>query len=576
MGSKNKKNINPLLAIGAIAGAAAIATISAKKIKNKSNETITVSKKVDLDEDKRQIYFIGGGLASLSGAAYLIRDCNIKGENIHILEGRKVLGGSNDGAGNAEKGYICRGVRILNKDTYENFFELFNSIPSLEKPEISVTKEIFNFNELHPTKEKARLIDKNGNIIDASEMGLNNLEKIALGRLLTVSEDKLDNLKIEDWFKKMPHFFTTNFWYMWQTTFSFQRWSSLFEFKRYIQRMISNIADLETLEWVIRTEFNQYESVILPIKAYLDKHSVDFNTSSNVIDIEFENSNEIIAKKLIIEEENGQRTIDIESGDLCIMTNSCMIDSTTVGSYKKAAEYTPNKSISGELWSKVAKKKIGLGNPEVFYSNPEQTNWESFTITCRGNKLLKILEKLSGNIPGSSGLMTFKDSNWLLNIVVPAQPHFKNQPLDTTVLWGYGLYTGKIGNYIEKKMRDCTGEEILEELLHHLHIEEKMKEIKDSIVNVIPCIMPYVNAQFQPRKITDRPKVVPEGSINFAMISQFVEIPEDRVFTEEYSVRAARIAVYDLLGVKDKEVIPVTQNINNPKIVFKALKKALK
>ena len=576
MGSKNKKNINPLLAIGAIAGAAAIAAISAKKIKNKKSELVTISKNFDIEEDNRQIYFVGGGLASLAGAAYLIRDCNIKGENIHILEGRKVLGGSNDGSGNSEKGYICRGIRMLNKDTYENFFELFDSIPSLEKPEISVTKEIFNFNDLHPTKEQSRLIDKNGKIIDASEMGLNNLDRITLGRLLAVSEEKLDNLKIEDWFKSTPHFFTTNFWYMWQTTFSFQRWSSLFEFKRYIQRMISNISDLETLDWVIRTEFNQYESVILPIKAYLDGHSVDFNTNSKVIDIEFENGNEITAKKLIVEEENGQKTINIEKGDLCIMTNSCMIDSTTIGNYKKAPEYTPNKSISGELWSKVAKKKIGFGNPETFYSNPEQTNWESFTITCKGNKLLKDLEKLSGNIPGSGGLMTFKDSNWLLNIVVPAQPHFKNQPLDTTVLWGYGLYTGRVGNYIEKKMRDCTGEEILEELLHHLHIEESIEEIKESVVNVIPCMMPYVNAQFQPRKITDRPKVVPEGATNFAMISQFVEIPEDIAFTEEYSVRAARTAVYNLLLIKDKEVIPVTQNRNNPKIIFEALKKALK
>lgn len=107
-------------------------------------------------------------------------------------------------------------------------------------------------------------------------------------------------------------------------------------------------------------------------------------------------------------------------------------------------------------------------------------------------------------------------------------------------------------------MRDCTGEELLTELLHHLHMEEHMDEIMESVVNVIPCMMPYVDAQFQPRKMTDRPKVVPEGSTNFAMMSQFVEIPEDMVFTEEYSVRAARIAVYTLMGVNDKKICPVT------------------
>ena len=192
----------------------------------------------------------------------------------------------------------------------------------------------------------------------------------------------------------------------------------------------------------------------------------------------------------------------------------------------------------------------------------------------KGNKLLKLIEEFSGNIPGSGALMTFKDSNWLMSIVVAAQPHFKNQPMDTTIFWGYGLYTDRIGDYVKKPMRDCTGEELLTELLHHLHMEEHMDEIMESVVNVIPCMMPYVDAQFQPRKMTDRPKVVPEGSTNFAMMSQFVEIPEDMVFTEEYSVRAARIAVYTLMGVNDKKICPVTPYKKDPRVLLKALKTA--
>ena len=168
--------------------------------------------------------------------------------------------------------------------------------------------------------------------------------------------------------------------------------------------------------------------------------------------------------------------------------------------------------------------------------------------------------------------MTFKDSNWLMSIVVAAQPHFKAQPMDTTIFWGYGLYTDRMGDYVKKTMRECTGEEILIELLHHLHLEDKQEEILETVINVIPCMMPYIVSQFQPRKMTDRPKVVPEGSTNFAMISQFVEIPEDMVFTEEYSVRAARIAVYTLFGVKDKEICPVTPYKKDPKVLKEALK----
>ena len=103
-------------------------------------------------------------------------------------------------------------------------------------------------------------------------------------------------------------------------------------------------------------------------------------------------------------------------------------------------------------------------------------------------------------------------------------------------------------------------------------MEDEIDEIMESVVNVIPCMMPYIDAQFQPRKMSDRPKVVPEGSNNFAMISQFVEIPEDMVFTEEYSVRAARIAVYTLMGIRNKKICPVTPYKKDPKILKEALK----
>lgn len=77
-----------------------------------------------------------------------------------------VLGGSNDGSGDTEKGFICRGRRMLNEETYENFWELFSSIPSLEEEGKSVTEEILVFDHAHPTHGNARLIDKEGNVLD--------------------------------------------------------------------------------------------------------------------------------------------------------------------------------------------------------------------------------------------------------------------------------------------------------------------------------------------------------------------------------------------------------------------------
>ncbi|MDU6358820.1 MAG: oleate hydratase [Clostridiales bacterium] len=573
---KSRNNTNrTLLTVGAIAGGAALATLAVKSSKN--NQTYkTAQKQLNLlqceEYGDREVYFIGGGLASLAGAAYLIRDCHFKGENIHIIEGLHILGGSNDGAGSEADGFVCRGGRMLNEETYENFWELFSSIPSLDMPGMSVTEEILNFDHHHPTHAQARLVDKNGKILDVKSMGFNQADRMALGKLMITPEEKLDDMTIEEWFAHTPHFFETNFWYMWQTTFAFQKWSSLFEFKRYMNRMIFEFSRIETLEGVTRTPYNQYESVILPLKAYLDTHQVDFSINATVTDIEFADGEGITATALYIEDSEGEKVIKLNKGDVCIMTNGSMTDSTTLGDLHTAPEYKPEDPISAKLWKKVASKKPNLGNPSPFFDYPEETNWESFTVTCKGNKLLKLIEQFSGNIPGSGALMTFKDSNWLMSIVVAAQPHFKAQPMDTTIFWGYGLYTDRMGDYVKKTMRECTGEEILIELLHHLHLEDKQEEILETVINVIPCMMPYIVSQFQPRKMTDRPKVVPEGSTNFAMISQFVEIPDDMVFTEEYSVRAARIAVYTLFGVKDKEICPVTPYKKDPKVLKEALK----
>lgn len=572
----NKDKLGKALAAGAgAAAAAAVAatTVAATKKMRRQQEEEIENVVQNRDYGDKQVYFVGGGIASLAGAAYLVRDANFKGKNIHILEGMDILGGSNDGIGTPEKGFVCRGGRMLNEETYENFWDLFSSIPSLDNPDRDVTTEILNFDHAHPTHARARLIDKDGKILDVYSMGFNNEDRMAMARLLATPEKDLDNLTIEDWFNRTPHFFETNFWYMWQTTFAFQKWSSLFELKRYMERMILEFSRIETLEGVTRTPYNQYDSLILPLKAYLKDHGAQFEINTKVVDIDFKDGEGITATAIHVEKKGKPEEITLKDGDVCIVTNGCMTDSATLGDMKKPAPEPEEPSMSGELWGKIAAKKAGLGNPEPFFGNVQETKWESFTVTCKGNQFLKMIEDYSGNIPGSGALMTFKDSSWLMSIVVAAQPHFRNQPMDTTIFWGYGLYPDQEGDYVKKPMKDCTGAEILKELIHQLHFEEHEKELMDSVVNVVPCMMPYIDAQFQPRAMSDRPAVVPEGSTNFAMISQFVEIPEDMVFTEEYSVRAARTAIYTLFDIK-KPIIPVTPYKRDPKVLAKALKTA--
>lgn len=583
--------------VAAAAGAAAGVAVKKLRDSKKEQEDARISAIEEAvmnnrDYGDRKAYLVGGGLATMAAAAYLVRDCKFPGKQITIYEGMHILGGSNDGIGTPEKGFVCRGGRMLNEETYENFWELFGSIPSLRQPGRSVTEEILDFDHSHPTCAKARLVDKDGNILNVKSMGFNQADRMALLKLLMTDEKKLDNLTIQDWFKETPHMFETNFWYMWQTTFAFQKWSSLYEFRRYMNRMIFEFSRIETLEGVTRTPLNQYDSVIRPLESYLRKAGVTFVENCEVTDIDFEDGHGITAKTLYLKRkvedaedsgENGEaaskdsyvfETVSLNSNDICIMTNACMTDSATLGDLHTPAPMPEKKPVSGELWAKIASKKPGLGNPEPFFTKPHESNWLSFTVTCKGDALLKTIEEFTGNVPGSGALMTFKDSSWLMSSVVAAQPHFVNQPMDTTIFWGYGLYTDAVGDYVKKPMKDCTGQELLNEYLHHLHIaEDQIAELMKTVINVIPCYMPYVDAQFMPRKYSDRPQVIPAGSTNFAMVSQFVEIPEDMVFTEEYSVRAARTAVYGLLDVK-KTICPVTPYNRQPKILMKALKKA--
>jgi oleate hydratase len=181
------------------------------------------------------------------------------------------------------------------------------------------------------------------------------------------------------------------------------------------------------------------------------------------------------------------------------------------------------------------------------------------------------MRDFSGNEAGAGGLVTFKDSSWLLSIVLPHQPHFLNQSSGTQVLWGYSLFGDAVGNFVPKPMAECTGAEILTELCGHLRFDLQIVQT----ATCVPCRMPYITSMFMPRVSGDRPLPVPRGSRNLAFVSQFVEIPEDVVFTVEYSVRAAQMAVYQLLGIP-RAIPAVTPHHRSALTAFEAIVKAFK
>lgn len=136
--------------------------------------------------------------------------------------------------------------------------------------------------------------------------------------------------------------------------------------------------------------------------------------------------------------------------------------------------------------------------------------------------------------------------SWTIN----RQPQFKSQNKDTVLVWLYALNTNTEGNYVKKPMRECTGVEVCAEWLYHIGIDEdKIYDLAVKSCNTTTCFMPYINAFFQPRKYDDRPKVVPDGAVNFAFLGQFAETPRDTIFTTEYSIRTGMESVYTLLDI---------------------------
>lgn len=524
----------------------------------------------------RKAYFIGGGIGSLAGAAFLIRDGGLLGSNITIFESLPILGGSLDAGGNAEQGYTLRGSRMFTLNIYECTWSLFKSIPSLTDPNTSVTEETIAFNEKVKSNSKARLIDKNRAIVDSSKLGFSMANRTELLKLSEASEEKLGNSSIYDWFS--PSFFETNFWFMWRTSFAFSPWHSAVEFKRYLHRFMQEFPNVETMTGVKRTVYNQYDSMILPLEVWLKSHGVNFMKGSTVTDLDTAytldkntGTEKVEVKNLTYKNSGNIETIEIKDGDLVFYQNGSMTDASSYGSMTSAPKFLTKEDSQGwTLWEKLAKKYPAFGKPEVFNSNIAESFWESFTVTLKDTTFFDQMEELSGNKAGTGSQVTLKDSNWFMSFSLNKQPHYKDQPSNVQVFFTYGLHPDRVGNFVGKPMTECSGEEILRELCGHLKFDY---DVVFANAVCIPCRMPYITSMFMPRLKTDRPLPVPKNSKNLAFISQFVEIPDDCVFTVEYSVRAAQMAVYELLDI-DLEIPPITKFDKTLKVEIETVMKA--
>ncbi|MGW1864512.1 oleate hydratase [Streptomyces mauvecolor] len=512
-------------------------------------------------------YLVGSGIAALSAAAFLMRDGGFAGSDILLLEEQDREGGSLDAAGSPETGYTMRGGRMF-EIHFDCTYDLLSSIPSLDDPSESVTQDTFAFHDDFAWNDHARLVDAAGKVVASHSMGFSERDRLELVRCVATPESHLDGKRITDCFS--PEFFTTNFWWMWCTTFAFEPWHSAIEFRRYLNRFVHLFKTFDSMSGIYRTRFNQFDSIVRPLLTWLTGQGVTLQLGTRVTDVRLAEGDALTATGLTWTRGGKSEDIVLGPDDLVMVTNGSMTANSTLGSTDTVpALDTSGSSGSWKLWETLAAKRPGrLGNPSTFNTSIRESTWESFTVTTKDPTFFKLMEEFSGSEAGKGGLITFKDSNWLLTIVLNHQPHFREQPDDTFVWWGYALFPDREGDFVKKTMAQCTGAEILDEVLQHLRFEQGPQILDNSIV--IPALMPYITSQFLVRGKGDRPEVVPETSTNLAFIGQYAEIPDDVVFTVEYSVRTAWTAVANLLN-PDRQPPPVYKGQHNPRVLVEAL-----
>ncbi len=506
--------------------------------------------------DHKSAYIVGSGLAALTAACYLVRDAQMKGSHIHILEKGDLPGGACDGYYFENVGYVMRGGREMDNH-FEVMWDLLHSIPSLETEGASVLDEYYWLNKEDPNYSLCRAtVNRGQDAHTDGKFAISDRGAMEIMKLFFTPNEELQDKRIDEIFDS--EVFDSNFWLYWRTMFAFENWHSALEMKLYLQRYIHHIGGLPDFKALRFTKYNQYESIILPMVRYLESHDVQFHYGVHVTNVEFDCSSEKkVAKRIDVLHDGKADAIDLTENDLVFITNGGCVENSSMGSQNTPAKFDAEIREGGgwDMWRKIAVQDPAFGHPDKFCGDPEKCNWMSATVETLDQRIIPYIKAICKRDPFSSGvvtggIVTVKDSSWLMSWTINRQPQFRDQPKDHCLVWLYGLFTDKPGDYVKKPMRDCTGKEICMEWLYHLGVPaDQIEDMAEHSANTVPVMMPYIDAFFMPRAYGDRPKVVPDGAVNFAFLGQFAETPRDTIFTTEYSMRTGMEAVYTLLNV---------------------------
>ncbi len=357
--------------------------------------------------DDKNAYIVGSGLASLAAACFLVRDGQMPGSHIHILEAMDIAGGACDGIFDPARGYVMRGGREM-ENHFECLWDLFRSIPSIETPGVSVLDEYYWLNKEDPNYSLCRATVNRGK--DAHTDGKFNLSQkgcMEIMKLFMTKDEDLYDKTIEGVFD--DEVFDSTFWLYWRTMFAFENWHSALEMKLYFQRFIHHISGLPDFSALKFTKYNQYESLILPMVKYLEAAGVTFQYNTEVTNVIFDmRDGKKIAKTIECRVNGTEKGIPLTENDLVFVTNGSCTEGTIYGDQNHAPNGDAEVRTSGcwSLWKNIAAQDPSFGHPEKFCSDISKTNWESATVTTLDDKIIPYIVDICKRDPRTGKVVT--------------------------------------------------------------------------------------------------------------------------------------------------------------------------
>lgn len=507
--------------------------------------------------DEKNVYIVGSGMAALSAACFLVRDAHVPGSRIHILEKEALAGGACDGYTFEGTGPVLRGDHRMEEQDM-CLWDLLRSVPSADDPACTVLDECYQLSRLDPNYSLCRQTERRGEQArTGGSVRLTDSASRELLRFLFMPDEELAGKQIGDVLSE--EILASQLWFDFRTLYGFQKEHGASELKRRLKSCLRSLKGMADMSAFLYPRYHFYDSVVMPVQQYLEKAGVQFHYGVSVTDVAFDCARGRKKVTRIDTIDSGEYDcIDLTEKDYVLITLGSCVENSTRGSADEAAFFHTELQKGGgfDLWRRIAEQDPSFGHPEVFCLRPEETNRMSATILLRDGAVLPYIKKICRRDPFSGktvtgGIVSVKDSAWMLSWTVARQPLFRDQEKEQCIVWLEGLVTDAPGNYIMKPMRECTGTEICEEWLWHLGVpEDRIAELAAGHASCVQVMMPYVSSPLLPSEPGDRPDVVPEGSVNFAFLGQFAETECDAAGSVEYAVRTGMEAAYTLFDIE--------------------------